>query len=285
MPTVLAFDIGIRNLAWCLLRTGDGSDISGQPTTILGWQNYDLLAGSGTEEAKAAAKVKCSVCQKVLASFSSPGAASAVQPTCQRHCPASHPPLTDASGVLLRKLPAAAALKALLIEKGLTVPKKATRPALVAALATKYSLPLERLKVKKAVENDLSLIHDGIRNFVTANAQLLSQATHILLENQPVLKNPTMKTVQILLFATLRDLLPGGPLRPVRLVHAGKKVKGKATGDAGYKDRKDASEARVRKALADGKVTGADEWLSFFNGHGKRSDLADAFCMCFDTIQ
>ena len=46
---ILAFDIGIRNLAWCLL------DIP-QPTLqvrpeILGWQNYDLLPGQGHEQA------------------------------------------------------------------------------------------------------------------------------------------------------------------------------------------------------------------------------------------
>jgi hypothetical protein len=69
---------------------------------------------------------------------------------------------------------------------------------------------------------------------------------HFLLENQPVLKNPTMKSVQILLFATLRDMLQPAP--PVlKLVHAGKKVQVEAKGDEGYKDRKAASEAKVRE--------------------------------------
>lgn len=264
-------------------------DLSGQAGTpaILGWQNYDLLAGSGTEEAKAAAKIKCSVCEKTLASFaalSSEGAQP--KPVCQRHCPASHPPLKDLSGSVLKKIPAGKGSLAALIEGlGLgPVKKSATRPALIALLASKYSLPLEKLKVKKAVETDLSRLHDGIRSFVSSAAPLLSQATLVLLENQPVLKNPTMKTVQILLFATLRDLLPGIEGRRLKLVHAGKKVKGKATGDAGYKDRKDASEAQVRTLLGQGKVAeGASKWLPFFDGHGKRSDLADAFCMCWDS--
>jgi hypothetical protein len=273
---VLAFDIGIRNLAWCLLET---TDLSGTLPQILGWQNYDLLAGSGTEEARAAAKVKCSVCQKALATFSSPG-----QLTCQRHCPATHPPLKDLSGVLLKKLPALAPLKSLVAGKGISVPKKATRADYVAALAAVASLPVEKLKVKKAVETNLSLIHDGIRKFVAEKSELLGQSTLILLENQPVLKNPTMKTVQILLFATLRDILPGIEGRTLRLVHAGKKVQGKTTGDAGYKDRKEASEAKVKELLTGGKVGDGTTWLTFFQGHGKRSDLADAFCMCYDMV-
>jgi hypothetical protein len=276
---VLAFDIGIRNLAWCLL-DASGSGQSPKPQ-ILGWQNFDLLAGTGTEEAKAAAKVKCSVCQKSLATFSAGGSVS-----CQRHCPATHPPLKDASGCLLKRLPALSGLKALCAEKGVTVAKKATRADYVTALAAAFSLPIEKLKVKKAVETDLCRLHDGVRAFVASHRELLAQSTHILLENQPVLKNPTMKTVQILLFATLRDMLPGIESRIVRLVHAGKKVKGKVAGDAGYKDRKDASEARVKELLLAEKIAeGKDRWLPFFTGHGKRSDLADAFCMCFDTIQ
>jgi hypothetical protein len=100
------------------------------------------------------------------------------------------------------------------------------------------------------------------------------------LENQPVLKNPTMKSVQILLFATLRDMLQPGP-PPLRLVHAGKKIQGMESGDAGYKSRKDASEAKVIKTLE--KVVDGTTWLATFKGHAKKSDLADAFCMCWDA--
>jgi hypothetical protein len=90
-----------------------------------------------------------------------------------------------------------------------------------------------------------------------------------------------MKSVQILLFATLRDLLQPAP-PPLKLVHAGKKIVGKATGDAGYKSRKDASEEKVEELLGSTKVAGAPAWLSFFKGQAKKSDLADAFLMCWD---
>jgi hypothetical protein len=92
-----------------------------------------------------------------------------------------------------------------------------------------------------------------------------------------------MKSVQILLFATLRDMLQPGP-PPLKLVHAGKKIQGKEVGDKGYKSRKDASEGKVEELLKGGKVSEAPRWLDYFHGHGKKSDLADAFCMCWDRI-
>jgi hypothetical protein len=108
----------------------------------------------------------------------------------------------------------------------------------------------------------------------------------VRLENQPVLKNPVMKTVQMLLYATLRDafLNSGHPTIPFKLVHAGMKVKGKATGTAGYADRKKGSEDRTEAALVKTTVVRGAEWLAFFKGNKKRSDLADAFCMCLDSM-
>jgi len=63
---ILAFDIGIRNLAWCLME-------GGTKPTILGWQNYDLLTGSGAEAPKQ--KILCNRCS-VSAAFTNPTEAS-----------------------------------------------------------------------------------------------------------------------------------------------------------------------------------------------------------------
>ena len=261
---VLAFDIGIRNLAWCLME-------GGQKPKILGWQNYDLLTGSGAEQPKT--KILCNRCT-VAAAFTNPTEAN---PTCLRHCPPTHPPLKDLSGAVYRRLPPLKQLRLLA-----PLVKSATRAKLLAALSLTHSLPIEKIKLKKAVETELTLLHDSIRTFITTHLQSFRQATQICLENQPVLKNPTMKSVQILLFATLRDMLQPGP-PPLKLVHAGKKVQGLETGDAGYKSRKDASEAKVMQLLSGTKMEAAD-WLAYFKGHGKKSDLADAFCMCWDKL-
>ena len=264
--TILAFDIGIRNLAWCLMEG------SAKPK-IIGWQNYDLLTGSGAEVPKE--KTLCNRCS-VSAAFTNPTEAS---PTCLRHCPPSHPPLKDLSGAVYRRLPPLKALRAL----APTV-KSATKVKLLDALILKHSIPLEKVKLKKAIETELTLLHDAIRKFIATNLESFRKATHILLENQPVLKNPTMKSVQILLFATLRDMLQPGP-PPLKLVHAGKKVQGLEAGDAGYKSRKDASEAKVVQLLSGVKMAEPAAWLTYFKGHGKKSDLADAFCMCCDILE
>jgi len=263
---ILAFDIGIRNLAWCLME-------SGSKPKILGWQNYDLLTGSGADVPKE--KALCNRCS-VGAAFTNPTEST---PTCLRHCPPSYPPLKDlGGGAVSRRLPSLKILRNL----APTV-KSATKAKLITALTLTNSLPIEKIKLKKAIETELTHLHTAIRTFIATNLESFRQATHILLENQPVLKNPTMKSVQILLFATLRDMLQPTP-PPLKLVHAGKKVQGLESGDAGYKSRKDASEAKVIQLLSGSKIAEATPQLSFFKGHGKKSDLADAFCMCWDFL-
>lgn len=264
--TILAFDIGIKNLAWCLMTKQDDK------YTVLGWQNYDLLRGEGNEVAKVV--TKCSLCSS-NASYQR-GTIS----TCKRHCPDTHPPLQDASGVILKKIPSMNACRQILAWKGVTggVSSKAKAEE---KLAEKFSLPIQKQKVKKAVDTELTILHDAIRKFVSDNAPLFKKSSHILLENQPVLKNPTMKSVQILLFATLRDILQPNPPQ-LLLVHASKKVQGTKTGDAGYKERKQGSEERVRNTFA--KVVESQKWKDFFEGHGKKNDLADAFSMCLDKL-
>jgi hypothetical protein len=294
--TVLAFDIGIRNLAWCLLRRGTGEQAG--ELEILGWQNYDLLSGQGHETAKAG-KVKCCRCSVGAAFWNTLDGIEA--PTCLRHCPVARPPLKEVATAVVgaegataataatpyKRLPKLQVLKELLAATaGPSSPplkKSASKTAVLEALAARHSLPLEKVKVKKAVEHDIALLHDAIRTFLLSRHESFREATQILLENQPVLKNPTMKTVQILLFATLRDVLQPAP-PPLKLVHAGKKVKGKATGDAGYKSRKDASEEAVIAILKEGKIRDAARWLTHFEAQAKRSDLADAFCMCCDAL-
>jgi hypothetical protein len=266
--TILAFDIGIRNLAWCLL------EIKAAPAkpTILGWQNYDLLMGQDAGTAQA--KVSCCKCS-VKATFRNPIDSG---PTCLKHCPATHPPLKDLSGVVLKRVPDMKSLRRL----APTV-RAGTKAAVISAVGLLHSLPYEKPKVKKALEMELTTIHDAIRGFVGANLESFRKATHILLENQPVLKNPTMKSVQILLFATLRDMLQPGP-PPLKLVHAGKKITGMETGDKGYASRKDAAEAKVLQLLEGGKVDEATKWLQGFKSATKKSDLADALCMCWDRV-
>jgi hypothetical protein len=268
--SVLAFDIGIRNLAWCVMKKQ--TDSSG--VQILGWDNYDLLAGQSAQTASETA-ANCLNCSS-KASYETRGGVY-----CVRHCPLDRPAFRDLSGNLLKRLPSAAGLREILVAKGVQkVPK--SKGDLLKKLSDLYSLPILKQKKKKAISTELTVLHDGIRTFVLKNKELFGSCKTILLENQPVLKNPTMKSVQILLFATLRDILQPPP--ELKLVHAKMKVAG-IVGDEGYKGRKDGGEKRVNDFLQTGKVLRSQVWRNHLASYTKKNDLTDAFCMCVDFLE
>jgi hypothetical protein len=277
MPTstVLAFDIGIRNLAWCVMEKQ--TDSSG--VQVLGWDNYDLLAGQSALTASESA-LNCASCSS-KATYETRGGVY-----CVRHCPLDRPAFRDLSGALLKKLPPAKQLRDILVAKGAQKVGK-SKGDLLKKLSDLYALPILKQKKKKAVDTELTVLHDGIRRFVTQNKELFSKCTTICLENQPVLKNPTMKSVQILLFATLRDILqPDLSKSPpqMKLVHAKMKVEGKK-GDEGYAERKAGSEKRVTDFLQTRKVDNGQRWRNHLASYTKKNDLTDAFCMCLDFLQ
>lgn len=263
MSRVCAFDIGIKNLAFCVMDA---------ERHIHAWENVNILA-TGEEETGPPACHKCAVKAKWTA---------AGIPWCKRHLPACFKPLADPAGKVYSKVPAVSVLKTFTSTKG-------KRDALLADISKSWALPIEVVRRRAAVHESLTTLHDGIRRCIEDRWATFSGVELFLLENQPVLKNPTMKSVQILLFATIRDcFLARGLVAPqMRLVHAGKKTAGivddqgdnNITGDAGYATRKAGGEAR---AIAFCQAEASD-WLPTITGAKKKSDLADALCMCLDA--
>ena len=246
----ICFDIGIRNLAWCSYNSDNKK--------ILGWQNYDLMNDSDVADTK---KV-CSVCSK-NALYEHKDILF-----CTRHC--VKPIFKDLSGNVYKKFPTISVLKEILKCTG-------KKEELVQKIKEQYCLPIQK---KSAVKKgyDMESLHDSIRTFVLQNKELFSKAKHIGLENQPVLKNPTMKTVQVMLYATLRDMLE--PIPKMHLIHALKKVQDKEAGSAGYSDRKKAS---VEKANLFLKENAQDStFVEMFRTSKKQNDLSDALLMCLD---
>jgi hypothetical protein len=275
MQRALAFDIGIKNLAWCC---GDISDASGNPVTVRGWANENLI--SGETAAAAAVSGKCSglaSCKLKSAYFTESAAGF-----CVRHCPSLTPALRDLSGNLMKRLPSLTVLKGIAKAAGAEKAELKNKDSVVAFLRKKYSFPKVQAVVKKV---ELEDIHDGLRNVVLDNLELFSSCSEILLENQPAFKNPVMKSVQMMLFATLRDLLSPNPPK-VRLVHAGRKTAGATKGDEGYTERKNASEARIVQGIQAGKILmgcADGRGNSWFSEQAKRSDLADCLSMVMDS--
>ena len=286
---ILAFDIGIKNLAWCCASSGPigpkgpigpigpkGPKGPKAPVKILDWANENLVSGE-TAEGDVAAD-KCSSCAKKAGFVFAPTGKA----YCVRHAPPLTPVLRDLSGNVLKKIPAVATLKSIAERLGADKVALKTKKSVLEFLEAKACFPKVKTVVKKV---ELCAIHDGMRAFITKNSELFSGCTEILLENQPAYKNPVMKSVQMMLFATLRDLLKGPP--PVRLVHAGRKTAGATGGDEGYAERKGMSEERVIREFKGGRLTPgplAQKDLAWFTAQKKRSDLADCLCMVLDCI-
>jgi hypothetical protein len=156
---------------------------------------------------------------------------------------------------------------------------------LVEQLKGVVAVPLAKPKMVKAAAQSLTALHDFLRRFATEKWDLFKDCSAVLLENQPAFKNPHMKSVQVLLFAVLREwfLRSAGTVPAFHLVHAKKKVVAEA-GDAGYAARKKGSEERVVALFTSGKVKGT-AFLEHFQLAKKRSDMADAVCMCVDFLK
>jgi hypothetical protein len=112
----------------------------------------------------------------------------------------------------------------------------------------------------------------------------LLDVDEIIIENQPVLKNPTMKTVQILLYSYF--VMNGIMKEKVKNIHffsASKKLE--AFDDVDGKIMKTLShlsgQYQVNKKAAilftQEMIKKNTKWFNFFNTHHKKDDLADAY--------
>ena len=161
--------------------------------------------------------------------------------------------------------------------------KGTKKEELIQSLEKIYAFPFSQPKQEKAGALSLSTLHDLLRRFVSERWDtVFSKCTEILLENQPAFKNPHMKSVQVLLFATLREkFLTNNQTPEYHLVHAKKKVSDAKKGDEGYAERKNKSEERLKTLFDEGTVINKEIYEDWKKSK-KKSDMADALCMCVD---
>lgn len=256
MSKILAFDIGIKNLAFCIL----------EGTHVLALENINLL--------EPVVSVLCQSCEckasyQVNTDF-----------YCKRHIPKTHQLLPELSK---KKLPSHAVLKELVRTHLPTMDVK-TKQKCVEALQTKFALPFTQPKQTNASHVSLETIHDALRTFVLEKWEIFSGCTYVLLENQPAFKNPHMKSVQVLLFATLREIFLSHSQTPsYHFIHAKKKVQDAEKGDAGYNERKSKSESRLIELFDSHKIDNAELYEDWKKSK-KKSDMADALCMAVDFL-
>ena len=266
---MLALDIGIKHLAYCVASCGVAEPE--KKPLIQFWSLVNLTDLNDT------AKPVCVTCGK-------PAKATAVTGlVCKKHIPKDSQIFDEATGKPIAKAPSVAQLQAFLRAKGLDV--KGQRPALLARVEAIATMPILKKKSVMSFADNTTNLHDAIRGWITRDWEKLKGVKDVYIEHQPVLKNPVMKTVQLLIFASLRErFLANELVVAFHFVHAGKKVKGAEVGDAGYKDRKAGAEARVKDYL--GKfplVSDQQDWLRWWLQQPKKDDLADTVCMILDA--
>jgi hypothetical protein len=265
---MLALDIGIKHLAFCV------ADLdAAKKVVVKHWSVVNLTNLSDTP------KPVCSICQKPAKAKAPEGL------VCGRHIPKDKPQIFDeATGKPIKKMPTIAQMTAFCTARGLDV--KGKRPELFARVEANATLPLAKQQKAASFAENTCGLHDSIREWIKRDWSQLSEVKHIYIEHQPVYKNPVMKTVQILIFATMRDTFLANNKSPAfHFVHAGKKVKGAAAGDEGYKDRKLGSNERVRKYLEPFAATSDNgRWYQWWQTQAKKDDASDTLCMILDSV-
>jgi hypothetical protein len=252
---VIAFDIGIKNLAFCILENN---------TNIIALENCNIL--------EPVEHISCFMCQS-KASYRADN-----KVFCKRHIPGTHIILQELDQ---KKLPTIKILKELIKIHNCENLGNSKEKCL-ESLSKKFTFHFEQPKQANASKISLELIHDSLRKFVQEKWHTFSNCTHVLLENQPAFKNPHMKSVQVLLFATLREkFLTNNQTPEYHLVHAKKKVSDAKKGDEGYAERKNKSEERLKTLFDKGDVVN-DSIYTDWKKAKKKSDMADALCMCVD---
>jgi hypothetical protein len=290
---VLAFDIGIKNLAFALVKQSTSGNV------ILQWNNINLLAGGTSSESSN----RCKACSGP-ACWISPeglfckGCATGVRRKKTATFRPVHAILTGAESATLPKLPA---LRKLCV--GMENHKKASREIVLKWLGERYILPW---KAPKARNPSMTEIRRAISAWLTPMLPTFATATLVRLENQPVLKGPTMKSIQMIIFTLIGERLERehawtGQIQFVHASHKTAKLEVEAVPDvieeaeertltveeevvtpvvidegAAYRARKKATEEEVEKMLSG---AGYETWKMFYDGQRKKNDLADALLM------
>jgi hypothetical protein len=273
--TVAAFDLGIKNLSYCVATF----DVSGSLTEINAWANLNLLA----DGAQSQSQTRCS---NEVAGRTCGGPASfqdmpLQKLLCKKCAKKSAKPILDISGTKLADWRAWASDR--LTQLGFTAAevKKAKKTVIEEKAGVISLLHYKAPKVKGV---SLQQILVGMETCLNTELPKLAVANVIRIENQPSEFAPHMKSIQIMLFTLIDHRLrkEHAWAGTIEFANAGVKTRGCADAGVGKdakRSRKLAGIAKVAEVLA---KAGQAEKLSWWNAQAKQDDLADAFLMCLD---
>jgi hypothetical protein len=313
---VLAFDLGIRNLAFCLVEQKNNDiSVGDSKHTIIDWNNVDLMAGGmSTQSANRCKGCSGPACFSGEDAVWCKGCGTGIRRPKKAVC---KPTLPVIPGCTNKKLPKLLDLRKL---AGVEY-KKSSREDVEKYLGTKYLMPWSPPKARAPAMFE---IYKNMSAMLDRKIEVFKQADIIYIENQPVLKNPVIKSVQMILFTLLWEKLTKtyGWKGMIQFVHAKVKTE-KLVGDSGddvishvkpemidedeekglledgekkgkkeskegkketekYAERKKAAEDETERILKE--IVESEKWTEFFRGQTKKSDLADALLMGVRTV-
>jgi hypothetical protein len=264
--TIAAFDLGIKNLSYCVA----SFDASGGLTQIRRWANLNLLADGADSQSQT--RCPCGG----PASWADVG----VRLYCKKCAKKAAKPVLELTGK-----PKLADWRTWVTDVGGVdgvAAKKMTKTAIEAHAAERRLMPY---KAPKAKGVSLQQLLVGMEKCLNTELVHLATADRIRLENQPSEFAPHMKSIQIMLFTLIDHRLrtEHGWAGVMEFASASVKTRGAGveSGKENKRGRKLAGIARVTEALVSAGATGATH-LTWWQSQAKQDDLADALLMCLD---
>lgn len=290
----LGWDVGIKNLAYCLL------DKKGNKLEIIDWGIINLLVHKSPPIYCNCLKVNGDICGRRASYYSFPtentdSESSNNKNYCNIHLKKERKEWTELSDIERTEKEAKIkewSDKWTCCKNGCS--KIATRYCIKNNLyyCTKHSKETDTVKdainQSSAVRMPMLTLGKILYDKLDKLPQLL-QAKWICIENQPVLKNPTMKSIQMMLYSyfIMRQQEKKLELHDMILMSAKNKLKV-------YKDKYGELPKKIlsmrdkyrrnkmmaiehTRLLVDNEHD--EEWQEFYNEHDKKDDLADAYLM------
>jgi len=258
---ILSIDVGIKNLAYCILETN-----SGQSFSIVKWDVINLCQ----EDPICGAIVKQSICNK-KASYKKQYLCF-----CKTHAKKSiyHLPEKSTSGQSLRKLSIDKLTDIAQINNIDVSGIKHTKTAFLSTiLPAMKEMTLER--IKKTSASGMGLVHIGIAIESELDKHIpLGGIQQIIIENQLSPLASRMKTIQGML---AQYFIMRGQ-KNIVFVSATNKLRAfmkNCTKKPTYAERKTLGIQYTNAILSSQPLN--NRWCSFVGSHKKKDDLADAF--------
>jgi len=267
---IISFDVGIKNLAYCIL------DVNGEKTTIVDWNVLNLCDSS------LSTPQPISVCSEILKNKKPCGKTAKYKKgpicMCEKHAKLSRtyvlPQPCNSLGSLKKKtVEDIKTLYQSLLPPPSTFPKKIDMiHELVSFHANRSWEPIVVTK-KNASTVDLISVGRSLYNQLS-RIEIMRTGTHVIIENQISPIANRMKTIQGMLAQHFISL----GVSNIEFVSSGNKLKNfQQISDATTPYQKHKKDAVIHcKAILDEMKE--DKWIAFFSEHAaKKDDLADCF--------